>query len=452
MSVDERVEHDANQVRRRTITRRTLFGAAALAVAGGVTDRLLPHHSAPSSTPATPHGAGIHVADHSGTAVELVADVTPVRAVPGDIDPIARAQQQFALDLIRATTSPANLVLSPTSLATALTMIQLGARGRTAAEIGSALHTATLSPQQQAAGWSALTQSMAAASGPALESANAVWQQRGLAVQRPYLADLTRYFQAGVWQVDFGDMTAALSAIDAWVREHTHDKITKLFDRGDLDPSTVLVLANAEYFAAAWKYRFDPQRTHQAPFHRADGSTVSVPFMVADSPLSMTSTSRYFAAQLPYAGGRFAAQLIMPIRGSLADLTAALTPDDLHAIGTRPAGSDSIDLLVPKFTAQTYAHLDGTLQQLGIRTAYTSAADFSAMSTTPLQLGTVVQRDYLKVDEDGTEAAAVTGGGMIATAAPVGPPPFDRPFLFLVRDTRTGTVLFAGQIQDPSAA
>lgn len=449
MTVDERVDRAAARGRRATITRRSLLGAAALAVAGGVTDALLPSHSPGRHAPA-PVASGLHVRERSGPAVELVADVDAGRSLPGDIPPIARAEQQFALDLLRATTSTQNVVLSPASLMIALTMLQLGARGRTRAEIASALHTASIPATQQSAGWAALTRSLAAAKNSVVESANAVWQQHGLPLQHSYMSALNQYFQAGVWQVDFtDDLPGALAAIDRWTATKTHGRITKLFGAGDLPRDTVLVLANAEYFDATWKYRFDPNATRPAPFHRSDGTTVPVPFMKFHGKLATAGNTRWFAAQFPYAGDRFAAQLIMPRRGTLADLTAALTPDDLHSIGTAGLSDEPVDLLVPKFTARTYSRLNGTLQQLGIRTAFTPSADFSAMSPASLQLATVVQRDYLKVDENGTEAAAVTGAGLVPTAA-MAPPAFDHPFLFLVRDTRTGAVLFAGQIQDPS--
>lgn len=437
--------------RRRTITRRSLLGAAGLAVAGGVVDALLPDSSPARRTPPAPLAAGVRVHEHSGAAVELVADVQPLSTNAGDLASIARSQQQFAIDLLRATTSSANVVLSPSSLAIALAMLQLGARGRTRDEIAAALHTASLSARQQAAGWAALTQSLAADADSVLESANSVWQQRGLALRHDYMTALAQYFQAGIWQVDFArDMAGADAAINDWVKQHTHGRITRLFDPGELTPETQLVLANAEYFKAAWKYRFDPQLTHPAPFHRADGTTVSVPFMKYHGKLAVTGNGRWYAAQFPYAGDRFAAQLIMPMRGSLAELSAALTPDDLHSIGTASISDEPVDTLIPKFTVQTYTQLNDTLQHLGIRAAFGAGADFSAMSPAGLQLATVVQRDYLKVDEQGTEAAAVTGGAMVQLAR-VGPSAFDRPFLFLVRDTRTGTVLFAGQIQDPSA-
>ena len=471
MNTDERLDHalrnaDRNPdpapgrgpdetrhiARRRTMTRRSLFGLAGLVAAGGVADALWPRGSAGRNEHAPPLAGGLHVNDRSGAAVQLVADTHPLSTSASDAIPIARAEQLFALDLLRAMPADtSNLVLSPSSLATALAMLQIGARGSTASEIAGVLHTAGLSARQQAAGWAALTELQADDSGSVLESANSVWQQRGLTLRAAYMSALAQYFRTGVWQVDFAhDLAGATSAINGWVTSHTHGKITKLFDGGDIDQSTVLVLANAEYFKAAWQYKFDPNLTHDAAFHRADGSQVSVPFMNYKGQLASTTTSQYQAAQLPYSGGRFAAQVIMPTHGTLPDLLRSLTPDDFATIANAPVIGDR-QLLLPKFTAQTYTHLNSALQQMGMHTAFSVAADFSPMSPTPLMVQTVAQRDYLKVDEDGTEAAAVTGIGMQPTAM-VPTPTFDHPFLFLVRDTSTGAILFAGQIQDPSAS
>jgi serpin B len=438
--------------RRRTITRRSLFGLAGLVAAGGVADAVWPRGTSGGDQHSPPIAGGVHVNDRSGSAVQLVSYARPLPTSRHAIGPISMAEQLFSLDLLRAVpATTANIVLSPSSLAIALAMLQLGARGTTADEIAKVLHTSDLSAEQQAAGWASLTALQTGDAGSVLESANSVWQQRGLALQPGYMTALKQYFDAWVWQVDFArDMSGALSAIDHWVAAHTHDKITKLFSPGDLDPSTALVLANAEYFKADWQYKFDPSATKPAPFTRADGSRVTVPFMHYSGRLASVFNSRYMAVQLPYAGFRFVAQVIMPTNGTLPDLLKTLRQDDLAAIANTQVIDDG-EVVMPRFTAQTYTKLVPALQQLGMHTAFTDAADFSAMSSTPLKVETVVQRDYLRVDETGTEAAAVTGVGMQPTAARV-PPAFDHPFLFLVRDTLTGAVLFAGQIQDPSAA
>jgi serpin B len=173
-----------------------------------------------------------------------------------------------------------------------------------------------------------------------------------------------------------------------------------------------------------------------------------VPFMSYDGKVGISSTDRYLAAQVPYAGGRFAAQFVMPTKGTLDELIASLTPGDLARIGAAPV-TDHEGVLIPKFTTRSFVELDGVLRQLGMRSAFSSGADFSQMSATPLAVDTVVQRDYLRVDERGTEAAAVTGIAMAAAGHSV--IAFDHPFLFVVRDVHTAAILFAGRIENPAA-
>lgn len=434
--------------RRRTTTRRSALGVAGLAAAGGVVDALLPSSTAAKHYTRHRLASGLVETDRVGSAVELVADVRALPTTTNDIAPVATAEQQFALDILRAVpATDTNVVLSPSSLATALAMLQLGAAGTTRDEIAHVLHTGHLSSQQQALGWAALTRSLADTG--VLESANSVWQQHGLQLTNTFMTQLARYFQAGVWQVDFArHPDAATTAINTWCSEHTHGRITKLFE--SLDPSTVLVLANAEYFKAAWKYKFDAKLTYHEPFFKADGSKTSVPFLHSTGHARFLVTKSFYAAQLPYSGERFAAQFIAPISGTLSALITQLTAADLTAIDRAPVVPEA-RFAAPKFTIATFTELIPALQQLGMHAAFGNA-DFSAM--TPhggLSVSQVVQRDYLEVDEEGTEAAAVTGI-VISTSGLAGMQPvFDKPFLFLVRDTVTGVILFAGQIVDPSA-
>jgi serpin B len=263
---------------------------------------------------------------------------------------------------------------------------------------------------------------------------------------------MARYFEAGAWQVDFQrNLSDAVQAINTWVDGHTNGKITKLFNEGDIDSTTLLVLANAVYFKATWQYAFDPAYTVPRSFQLSDGSDVSVPFMSIDAggtALRNASTTAYDAVQLPYAGGRFAALVVMPKQQNLTSFVGSLTVPRLAKIvdSLSPQG---MPVRLPRFTATTYTKLNEPLAAMGMPTAFNGGANFSAMSPQPMCVQTVAQRDYLRVDEKGTEAAAVTGVGMSAVSArPT--ITFDHPFLFLVRDTKTGTIMFAAQVQNPA--
>jgi serpin B len=172
--------------------------------------------------------------------------------------------------------------------------------------------------------------------------------------------------------------------------------------------------------------------------------------MSLTASLSAAALPSCTAIQLPYRGGRFAALAIMPRSGSVEDLLAGMEPARLAGIvgALRPG---RIELRMPRFTTTASVQLDGALQGLGMRSAYRGDADFSALSSTRLRLGTVVQRVFLSVGEKGTQAAAATGAVLEPTAAvlPARVVAFDRPFLFLVRDTATGAILFAAAVEHP---
>lgn len=445
---------DAAGVRRAATRRRrrkqVLTAAIIVAVAVGVAVPVSLHDD-PSHAPVATDGGQIP------GAMELVAHTSARYSPdPAAAEPIVGATNQLTLDLLRQLGPDAagkNLSVSASSLATALAMLQNGARGRTLTEMRHVLHTSGLTSEQQDAGWAALTDAWSHATSDkvTLETANSIFLQQGLPVEQPFLAALDKYYRAGVWTVDFRrNLDQAVAAINAWTTEKTHGRITKLFEDGALDEYTRAVLADAIYFKAAWQTAFDPKRTRTGRF-TTDGGTTSAKFMQTDDHgARIASSEKYQAAELPYAGGRFAALAVMPTTGSLADFVNGLTAGGLSGIVAslhdNAAGSD---IYLPKFTTESNLDLGGALQSLGMPTAFSDVANFEGF-TPEVKIGTVQQRVYLSVSETGTEAAAVTGVGIEASSAGL-ELRFDRPFLFLVRDTETGAIMFASQIQKPGA-
>ena len=441
------------QVRRR---RSLLVGAGALVAIGAV---VLAVTLGGSSSPA-PQAGGFNVSDRVGNAVQLVADVkTGQGSDPAAEAATARAEQAFAIALLKQAgpaAHNANVVLSPSSLAIALSMLRNGAAGSTHDEIARALQSAGQTDAQQNAGWASLSADLsaaAAAQGISVQSANSLWLQRGLQMRPDFMSAMAQSYRAGVWQVDFAHaLASATASINTWTSQHTNGKITKLFADGTLDPTTLLVLANAVYFKADWQTPFDKARTSPGPFTLASGGTSAAQFMSTGSgQWQVTSTPAVAAAQLPYQGGRFAALLVMPKQQSLSDYVGALTPQGLDGVVSSLTEQPAL-IAVPKVKAATYTQLDSVLAAMGMPTAFTDSADFSRLSSTATEVGSVVQRDYLAIDEKGTEAAAVTGIQMEPSSLLGGLSlRFDHPFLFLVRDTRTGAVLFSAEIQNPAA-
>jgi serine protease inhibitor len=440
--------------RRRRVTRLLAAGAVVATVTTAVTVAALDDR--------TPSEVQIPVGVHAGAridhAVQLVSNVKPAAAAaaPADERAVVRAEQAFTFALLRQLnpdSNTGNVVLSPSSLAIALSMLENGAAGSTRQQIAAVLQTTGLTNEQVNAGWASLVADLDQAARTAkvnLASANSLWLQQNLSMERPFMDALARYFRTGVWQVDFaGDLSGAAKAINTWVGDNTHGKITQLFDPKEIDESTVAVIANAMYFQAAWRYAFDGKLTRPGDFYSANGRTTTVPYMSPYLGRQVESTigADYMAVRLPYTSGRFAALAIMPTGPSLASFVRTLGPARLREItaGLRLGRSP---LFFPRFTLEQHTNLNDVLTAMGMSEAFGARADFSAMSPEPLMVQNVVQRAYLHVDEQGTVAAAVSGIAMMPTsAAPA--IRFDRPFLFLVQDTTTGAILVAAQVQQP---
>lgn len=444
----------ADTVRRTVLIRRRWrwgIGAGAVLLAAAVGSLSLTTGGSGGRTPL----GSVHTADRIGGAVQLMANAAPITdADPSAVDRVAAAEQALSVALLQKLGDGRNVSVSPTSLYLALGMLQNAARGETAAQISRAVQASALGTGDQNTGLAGLMAQLDAAAekaGITLDSANSLWQQRGFEIRKQFLSTLAKYYRTGVWQVDFaGDNSGALKAIDDWTSRQTHGKIRKLFDQ--LDRSTVLVLANAIYFHAAWATPFDKNLTTGGTFTTADGTPVQVKYMSGRAGLQTAVGDGYQAVQLPYQGGRFAALAIMPTSGSLTGFVAGLTPGKIASIASSLQAGSNVKL--PRFTTTSKIDLVPVLKALGMTTAFTDSADLSGLSDRiSTKVDQVIQRVYLGVGEKGTTAAAATGISIRPTGAgPTSEVVFDHPFLFLVRDSRTGTVLFASEVQDPSAA
>jgi serpin B len=266
-------------------------------------------------------------------------------------------------------------------------------------------------------------------------------------------------FAAPLDPVDFrGAHEAARAKINDWVEAQTHDRIQDLLPAGSVDPSTRLVLVNAIYFKSQWMKPFPEQRTAPAPFFAAAGKR-DVPTMSHTEHFSFTESKAdgVQVIELPYGDPGFAMTLVVPLaKDGLGKVEAALTADRLSAWVGALAG-ERIALSLPKFRIAPAEglRLAGVLGELGIRKAFTGEADLTgiAPASEQLQLSEAFHKGFIAVDEKGTEAAAATAmTARAGSAAPVGEPravKVDRPFLYFIRDTRSGLVMFMGRVVDP---
>jgi len=407
---------------------------------------------------------GMLIMSACGPPVAMAMSDTPrasADAPSGDVLDIASSMESFGTDLYAVVaTGDGNVVFSPASIMTALAMTYAGARGVTAEEMAAVLHVDLDDPAFHAA-MNALDLALESRSFKSgddrvqLSIANSLWGQDGLAFEQPFLDTLAEDYGTGMRLVDFkAAAEKARVQINDWVASQTNDKITDLIPAGVLNDLTRLVLVNAVYLDATWALQFDPNDTSYGSFTTLAGTQVTVPMMRQTSSFSYAKGDGWQAVQLPYSGNKLAMLLIVPDQGRFTDVEQELGSGLLSeaVAGLSPA---SVALTVPKFTFRTQAQLGSALKTLGMPTAFDpNSADFSGMTTEEqLLIDEVIHEAYIAVDEEGTEAAAATAVVMRATSAPMVDVTFeiDRPFIFALRDTETGALLFLGRVTDPSA-
>lgn len=389
----------------------------------------------------------------SGDALQIDENIVAAQpdgaaaAAAGDANAFGR---RLHVALASAPDAEANVVTSPFSAAAALALIAGGTDGTTAEEFVEVLGLDAVRDER----WAALLTEVSATPDAQVTVANAIWADDGGAFADDYVDFAKSVFGATAETVDLGDQSGA-DAIDAWVRESTNELIDGIAeDLGLPKDSTNAVLANATYFLGDWTTPFDPDDTAPGPFTRADGTTVEVPFMFHDGKGTEVDGVRVTYGQdvtfieLAYGedGSVVMEVLLPPPGGDPAALLADLGPEELDALRA-DAFRLGAELLLPRFEVEWRSPLDEALQGLGIEAAYNGG--FAPMGFPGSFLSTVVQATYLRVDEAGTEAAAVTAGAVDESEAEV--IAVDRPFAFIIREAATGAELFVGTIGDPTA-
>jgi serpin B len=355
-----------------------------------------------------------------------------------------------------------NLFFSPYSISVALAMTYAGARGETEKQMARGM--SFLLPQSKLhPAFNALDLGLArrgkGAEGREGESfrlhvANTLFGQEGYRFLPEFLDVLAVNYGAGMRLVDFQKHPeAARKAINNWVSKETEDKIKEVIAPGVLNALTRLVLTNAIHFDAKWEEPFLLHGTEPGPFTLLDGRKVSVEMMHSSLvPGGYVEGDGYQAVELPYQGREVAMVVVVPTEGTFKEFEQSVDDDRLNAILGALEESGFI-LTMPKFNFQCSFRLADALGAMGMGDAFTPGkADLSGMDGKPgLFITEVVHSALVRVDEKGTEAAAVTAG-MVAGGAPLSGPPevvVDRPFIFLIRDVKTGTVLFLGRVVDP---
>src|SRR5262249_26235643 len=284
-----------------------------------------------------------------------------------------------------------------------------------------------------------------------LSTANRLWGQKGHGFKPDFLKLTRDHYGAGLEEVDFvGDTEAARKTINAWVEKETRAKIRELLKPGVLDVDTRLVLTNAIYFKGDWVSQFKKDRTREAPFFLADGKQVQAPLMHQSGKFRGAGDPDLQALELPSAGKELSMLVMLPRKADgLAELEKSLTADKVNGVIGRLRDVPFEEVVLPRFKTTSAFSLRGELEKLGMADAFRGGADFSGLSDGRLYIKAVVHKAFVEATEEGTEAAAATA---VVLGGDGALPHFraDHPFVFLIRDNRTGAILFLGRVTDPT--
>ena len=351
-----------------------------------------------------------------------------------------------------------NLFMSPLSAHMALGMALNGARAETLAEMQGALgFSSTTDLAEINASYSGLLDLLVDLDPRVtVEIANSVWYEQTFPFRQDYLATVASAFDAEVSGLDFASPSAPVS-INDWVEGKTQGHIKKMVE--SLQPNEVMLLLNAIYFKGDWREQFDPDRTYDAPFTLADGSTTTVNMMAReDGELAVSRQASFQLVDLPYGGGAYRMTIVLPDPG--VSLTSVIDGLDASTWASWTGGlaPTEVPVELPRFELEWEATLNDVLRDMGMDRAFQpGVADFGGMLSdgfdpqapgTDLYITKVKQKSFVSVNEEGTEAAAATSVGIGVTSAPL-PVRVDRPFLFAIRERLSGTVLFLGTVFDP---
>ena len=391
----------------------------------------------------------------------------PAAETPKDDSKVAEAVNAFATDLYaRLSSEEGNLFFSPASISTALAMTYAGARGTTASEMAKVLHFDLAGDSLHQEYGALLAKLNTPAPSYELRVANALWGQKIRTAKGPDVANGSSYYKqdfldlvqkhygGGFRELDFAQSEAARGVINEWVEEQTNRKIANLIPSGVLSAYTRLVLTNAIYFKGTWTRQFSKDATIDRPFHLAEGGGVAVPMMSQTEDFLYAEEPGLQVLEMPYKGGDLSMVVFLPEAGkSLSEFERRLDAARLKALVDGLVRAE-VTVLLPRFKTTRQLELSEILKAMGMPTAFSpDAADFSAITEAErLYISRVIHKAFVDVNEEGTEAAAATAVAMAPASAAMEPPKVfkaDRPFLFIIRDTESGAILFMGRVSDP---
>ena len=398
----------------------------------------------------------------SGCTTAVESGVVSAAATPAHGDKSAAPDEElvaaineFGFDLLQETSAEGeNTIVSPFSVATALSMTHAGARGMTAEEMAEVLHVSGMEPERLHKSWADLLASSLSEDAATLRIANSLWADEGAPFETEFLDVNRNNFGAEIRTLDL-QAPGAADEVNSWVSEQTEELIPEIVD--EFDNAAVMELVNAIYFLGDWELPFEAEATRDETFTLANGDEIDVPMMHAFESWQYADSIDYQAVRMAYEGGTHAAYVIVPRDASTWELLEDTDAAHLQVMRERMEEQDG-SVTMPVFELEWGDDLAAPLEQMGMASAFGSAADFSGISRElaefpGLNISHVQHKTYLRVDEEGTEAAAATSVGVGAMSVAPATEPFelraDKPFIFALMDEQSGTLLFLGVIADP---
>ncbi|MFB2895043.1 serpin family protein [Aerosakkonemataceae cyanobacterium BLCC-F50] len=368
---------------------------------------------------------------------------------------LVQANTNFGFKLfsqIFAKKTDKNIFVSPSSVAIALQMTYNGATGSTQQAMAQTLQLQGMSLAEINQSQLALMESLTKIDPKVrLDIANSLWLKQGFPFKPEFLQTTEKYYQAKATNLDFNNPNS-VKIINNWVSQNTNSKIPTIID--SIDRSAVLFLINAIYFKGSWQKEFSKSATQEKPFTLLNGTRKQHPLMSQTGKYRYYENALFQAISLPYGSGRLSMFVFLPKPNvKLADFSRSLTAENWQQWMKQFSSRDG-QIVLPRFKLEYDITLNEALQALGMGVAFQNQANFSNMTSKEVQIDEVKHKTFVEVNEEGTEAAAVTSVGIRTTAAlPREEPPFnmvvDRPFFCAIRDNQTGTILFMGSIVEP---
>lgn len=391
----------------------------------------------------------------------------PKKAVPTEkeLASFVESNNDFAFKFYAAAKGGGkNLIFSPYSISAAVSMAYAGAKGQTQSEMASAMRFKLPEPTLAAA-FDTLNQKLATRSKDSdddlgLLLANSMWAEQRLQIEAPFLDIMNNYYKASFRRVEFSvQPETSRREINSWIKEHTQGKIVDMLASDDITPLTRMMLVSTIYLKAAWRTPFDVDNTHQSVFFPNPDETVSVSMMTHKDQYKFLRQSDYAVLELPYSLGReVSTQLSLLIalpndHEGLAKVESSLTAATLKT-WLAQLKQAMVEVTIPKFKLKEKNNLNQILASLGMVKAFLNQADFSGINgKTDLKVEKVIHEAFFNLDEAGTEAGAATAVSMaLKSFAPVKDVEHfvaDHPFIFLIVDRSSGTVLFMGRVMQP---